>query len=119
MIRGILFDFDGTLSNRRLAAYKMYQMCIAQMRKDLDPGSFEFETLVQFCMIADQYGIVQKDYVWQRLKDRYIPDLDVEKWKAYWYANFNKIQIPAKGAEEVLKELKKKYRLGILSGRRI
>lgn len=115
MIKGILFDFDGTLSNRKQAAYNMYRQCIGLMRSDLDPQSMEFENLVQFCMVADQYGIVQKDYVWKRLKDKYIPDLDIEKWKDYWYANFNAIQIPSDGAEETLIRLKKKYRLGILS----
>lgn len=115
MIQGILFDFDGTLSNRKKAAYNMYRQCIAIMREDLDPEGIEFENLVQFCMIADQYGIVQKDYVWQRLKDKYIPDLDIKKWTDYWYDNFSRIQIPAQGAKEALETLGRKYRIGILS----
>lgn len=115
MIKGILFDFDGTLSNRKQAAYQMYRQCIGLMRPDLDPQSIELENLVQFCMVADQYGIAQKDYVWQCLKDAYITDLDVKKWTAYWHANFSDIQIPADGCEKALKQLRRKYKLGILS----
>ena len=115
MIRGILFDFDGTLSNRKLAANHMYRQCILKMRSDLSADDLETETMVQFCMIADQYGIIPKRYVWQRLKDNYIPELDVEEWNDYWYQNFNKIQIPNNGAEEALKILKKHYKLGILT----
>lgn len=115
MIKAVLFDYDGTLSNRRRAAYDMYRNCLSRMLPELDPGGIEFEGIVQYCMIADQNGIVPKSYVWQQLKDNYIPDLDVETWTDYWYSNFNHFQCASEGAETVLPEIRKHYKTGILS----
>ncbi len=115
MIKAILFDYDGTLSNRRRAAYDMYKDCIMQMKPELDPDGIELESIVQHCMVSDQNGLVNKKYVWEMLKNKYIPDLDVALWTDYWYQNFNNFQQPQKDAEEVLGELRKKYKTGILS----
>ena len=115
MIKGIFFDYDGTLSSRYECAYHMYRDCLSHICPDMDPDSLDFEMIVQECMYWDQFGIVTKKYVWQNLKDKYLPDLDVGKMFDYWHANFHKNQKLIPGAMETLLELKKEYRIGILT----
>ena len=51
MIKAILFDYDGTLSNRRRAAYDMYKDCVMRMKPELDPDGIELESIVQHSII--------------------------------------------------------------------
>ena len=113
MIKGILFDFDGTLSFRMQSAYKMYKRCIQIILPDKDP--LEQESIIQECLYWDQYGTISKDYVYTKLKEKYKPDLDVQKWTDDWLANFPHYQIPMEGAYKTLQKLHRYYVLGILS----
>ena len=49
------------------------------------------------------------------LKKHYVPDLDVESWKEKWYATFHEFQVEMPHSYEVLAELKKKYKIGIIT----
>lgn len=88
MIKGILFDFDGTLSNRVESAYFMYRWMVHEMLPEMDVHDIEFERIVQRCMLWDEYGTINKTHVLEMLKKHYVPDLDVETWKDKWYATF-------------------------------
>mgnify|MGYP003098048126 FL=1 len=44
MIKGILFDFDGTLSNRVESAYFMYRWMVHEMLPEMDVHDIEFES---------------------------------------------------------------------------
>ena len=114
MIRGIIFDYDGTLSNRFESAYRMYRWMIEEI-SGMDPSSIDFEEIVQECLYWDQYGHAGKGYVFNRLKETHFPDLDVEKCSRMWAEEFHRFQMPMEGSYEVLKKLKERYRLGILS----
>lgn len=113
-IRGIIFDYDGTLSNRFESAYRMYRWMIGEI-SDLDSASIEFEEIVQQCLYWDQYGHAGKGYVFNKLKENYFPDIDVEKCGRIWADEFHRFQMPMEGSYETLKKLREKYRLGILS----
>lgn len=113
-VKAIIFDYDGTLSNRFESAYRMYRYIVEKVT-DLDPSDIRFEEIVQQCLYWDQYGHVNKSYVLNNLKEKYIPDLDVDYWSRYWYENFCQFQLPMPGSYEVLEKLRKKYILGILS----
>ena len=115
MIKGILFDFDCTLSSRYEAAYWMYRDMMHQILPDMDPESIAFEAMVQDVLYWDQYGTVDKRYVLERFEEKYAPGMDIEKWRDYWYAHFHEFQIPAPHAREILEELQKKYRLGVVT----
>ena len=52
MIRGIIFDYDGTLSNRFESAYRMYRWMIEEI-SGMDPSSIDFEEIVQECLYWD------------------------------------------------------------------
>ena len=114
MIRGIIFDYDGTLSNRFESEYRMYRWMIEEI-SGMDPSSIEFEEIAQECLYWDQYGHAGKGYVFNRLKETHFKDLDVEKCSHIWAEQFHRFQMPMEGSYETLKKLKEKYRLGILS----
>lgn len=113
-IKGIYFDFDGTLSDRFTSAYRMYRWIVEEV-SDLKSDDILFEEIVQQCLYWDQYGHVNKKYVMNNLKEKYFPDLDADKWSHLWYERFCEFQIPMEGSYETLLKLKEKYRLGILS----
>ena len=114
MIKAILFDYDGTLSDRKRSAYKMYRDMMHQICPEISEDSVEMEALVQRCMLYDQNGIAKKNTVMEAMKP-YIGDIDVQKWAKYWADNFDRFQTERNGVKEVLKRLHQKYRTGILS----
>lgn len=114
MIKAIIFDYDGTLSNRFESVYRMYRWLIPQI-SGLDENSIECEEIVQECLYRDQYGHAGKGYVFSWLKEKYFHDLDIEKCEQMWIAEFPRFQMPMEGSYETLDALREKYRIGILS----
>ncbi|NCB34370.1 MAG: HAD family hydrolase, partial [Erysipelotrichia bacterium] len=93
MIKGILFDFDGTLSNRVESAYFMYRYLVHCLKPEMDIHSPEFEAVVQKCMLWDEFGTISKKHVLNKLKENFAPDMDVEKWAVDWYEIFPEYQV--------------------------
>lgn len=96
-----------------LSAYRMYKRCIEIILPDKDP--MEQESIVQECLYWDQYGTISKDFVYTKLKEKYKPDLYVQKWVDDWAENFPDYQIPMEGVYKTLQKLHQYYALGILS----
>lgn len=115
MLKGIIFDYDGTLSKRYVSAYHMYRWIIHEVLPDLDEDSFDFEMIVQRCMIRDEFGNIGKRHTLSFLKDEYVPDLDVEYWQNVWSRKFAEFQTLMDGCIELLEDLSKKYTLGIMT----
>lgn len=115
MIKAILFDFDGTLSDRYGAAYEMYRWYLKQMMPEEDENSLSFEAKVQQCLIYDEYGTIDRGHVLEQIKKKWVKDLDIEKWKDVWYSNFFRYQRLMPDCENVLNLLKEKYKLGIIT----
>lgn len=46
MIKAILFDYDGTLSNRIESAYKKYKADVIEIFPDLDPEGIELDIML-------------------------------------------------------------------------
>lgn len=114
-IRGILFDFDGTLSDRYASAYEMYRWLLQQIMPQEDPEDIRFEEMVQSCLLWDEYGTVSRMHAMDMIRKKYVPDLDTEYWNNVWYNNFRRFQKLQPGCISMLEELRKSYRLGILS----
>lgn len=114
MIKAILFDFDGTLSDRYGAAYEMYRWYLKQMMPEEDVHSLSFEAKVQQCLIYDEYGTIDRGHVLEQIKKKWVKDLDIEKWKDVWYSNFFRYQRLMPDCENVLHQLKEKYKLPLL-----
>ena len=115
MIKGILFDYDSTLSSRYESAYWMYRRMMKEILPQADPDSLSFEAMIQHIMVWDQYGTVKKTYVLEKIRDTYAPGIDIPKWNDYWYAHFHECQVIMPHAREILAELKEKYRLGLVT----
>ena len=115
MIKGILFDYDGTLSCRYQAAYEMYRMIVSEELPELSVDSIDFEMIVQKCMIWDEYGNINKAYVFKHLKDEFIPNLDIEYWKSRWSTDFKLYQRAMPGMKQLLQDLSQKYVLGVIT----
>ncbi|MCI6271350.1 MAG: HAD family hydrolase [Erysipelotrichaceae bacterium] len=115
MIKGILFDFDGTLSNRVESAYRKYKDDVIELFPHLDKDGVEIEAIVQRCMTWDEYGTINKKHVYEQLKSHYNLDYDVKEMIKKWYDTFHLYQVLQNDCIDILKKLKKKYRLGIIT----
>lgn len=115
MIKAILFDFDGTLSDRYASAYEMYRWLLQQIMPKEDPNGIRFEEMVQSCLLWDEYGTVSRMHAMEMIRKKFVPDLDTDYWNTVWYENFMRFQKLQPGCLGMLEELRKSYRLGILS----
>ena len=61
MIKGILFDFDGTLSNRVESAYFMYRWMVHEMLPEMDVHDIEFERIVTTLYVMGRIRDNQQD----------------------------------------------------------
>lgn len=93
----------------------MFRYMFHELRPEIDEKSVEFESMVQRCMIWDEFGSVKKDYVFSLIQKYYAPEMDIEEWKEKWGEEFDRFQVLIPGAKKTLGELKKKYKLGILT----
>ncbi|MBP3891238.1 MAG: HAD family hydrolase [Solobacterium sp.] len=115
MIKGLLFDLDATLTDRVQSAYNMYRFIVESEVPEMDPDSLAFETIVQRMMLWDEYGTIEKEHIFERTKRLFIPHLDVEEWSKRWYEEFYLHIVLQKNCIEILKRLKEKYLLGIVT----
>lgn len=114
MIQGIIFDYDGVLTKRYVSAYHMYQWIICSITNK-EKSDLDVEEMVQTCMIWDEFGHIDKKYVFDKMKEHWFHDLDVSYWRTYWYEHFDAFQIVSDDAFDVLNQLHKHYKLAILS----
>lgn len=115
MIKGILFDFDGTLSYRAASAYQMYKYLLGILFPELDKDGMTMEARVQRCLLWDEYGTINKQHVLEMIREKWKSDLDVSYYKDLWYRRFNDFQVIMPEAYAVLAKLKEKYKIGIVS----
>ena len=115
MIKGILFDFDGTLSYRAASAYQMYRYLLSLLFPELADDSLVLEARVQRCMLWDEYGTIDKRHVLQMIREKWKPDMDIAYYWDLWYHKFCTFQVIMPGAYTVLEKLKAKYKIGMIS----
>ena len=116
MIKAVIFDYDGTLSNRQKSAYSFYREFLRPYVKDM--SEVEYESMLQDLIIYDDNGIIPFEY-------RMIPFLN--KYGMYFPEGFDitlrdnfykgvcEYNVLKEDTLYVLNELKGKYKLGILS----
>lgn len=115
MIKGILFDYDGTISHRYLAAFEMYNWFLDQVDSTLKEDPIKKELILQKCLLWDQYGTINKRFILEQLKSKYYPSLNVEEMYVLWYDHFHEFQHFMPGAKKALDELSKTYKLGMIT----
>ncbi|MEG0166072.1 HAD family hydrolase [Anaerorhabdus sp.] len=114
MIKAIFFDFDDTLGNRKKAAYAMYKDILSDLVK-LNFDEYEFEAVLQDMIIWDQFGNTDKNYVKEKVMKKYGVKIPIDDFNEFWESNFWKYTILEDDALYVLSELKKTYKIGIIT----
>ena len=112
MIKAVLFDFDNTLGDREEYAYRAYTDLVEEAFPDLSEE--EKENYVQALMVFDQYGTDNKDYINERFRREFGVDLR-ENLNQWWNENFWRYTVLYDGVKELLRELRKEYRVGIVT----
>ena len=113
MIKAILFDYDDTLGNRELTAYNTYSLLIEEYANTSD--EYLKEAMKQDCMIWDQRGNCDKNYVKDRLNEVYNLNLDIEDMWVWWRKNVGQFATNYPEVRETLLKLKEKYLLACLT----
>lgn len=117
MIKAIIFDFDGTMSNRQANAYGVFEEYLAPYFKDL--SDIEYESVLQDLMITDCNGSIKISY---RLEPfvakygKYLPSDFIEVFTKYYMDYMWKYAVLKPDAISILEKLKKDgYKVGLLS----
>lgn len=116
MIKAIIFDFDGTISNRKENAYGVFNEYLRQFFKDFN--EIEYEAVLQDLMIYDCNGTIS---VKLRLipfinkYGKYLPEDFEEKFIPFYYDHMYRFSVLKDETRSVLEKLKGKYKLAILS----
>ena len=112
-LKAILFDFDDTLGNRDAYAYDCYRAIIEANTDIQDP--LYLEAIVQNCMVWDQHGDVNKQYIREMLQSTYGISLPYEDFNTYWDSVLWQYCVPYQDSEQTLEELSRRYTLGIIT----
>jgi len=116
VIKALIFDFDGTLSNRQKNAYGIFDHYLRPFFRDLDEVGYE--AVLQDMMYYDCNGTIPVHIRLIPFLDRYgeyLPEDFEEKFVPYYYENMYRFAVFKKETADVLKKLRASYKLGLLS----
>ena len=116
MIRALIFDFDGTLSNRQTNAYNVFDDYLRPFFREM--SETEYEAVLQDMILYDCNGIlnVEKRVIPFVAKyGRYLPDDFAEKFVPYYNDQMYEYTILKDETIEVLEKVKGRYKLAVLS----
>ena len=116
MIKALIFDYDGTLSNRTESVYCFFNDYLRPFVPQL--SDIEFEAMVQDLMYFDVNGINEFDLRMPPFMDRYghlFPEGFEEDFKKNFIAKVWSYNILKEETLEVLEKLKERYKLALLS----
>ncbi|MGB4984150.1 MAG: HAD family hydrolase [Erysipelotrichaceae bacterium] len=114
MIKAIIFDYDGTLSNRTTSAYNAIKHIITSNSKKV-LSKIELEAIVQDCLTWDQFGAFNRKFLFDNLRNKYDIDINVSDEATYWYEHFCGFQVLYPKSIEVIERLQKEYKLAIIT----
>lgn len=116
IIKAIVFDFDGTLTNGRLYDYKNLHYFFKKYYPDL--SDMEYEAMIQDLNRSDIYvcGPGNFEYRCHQYLDKYHITADmIQELQEYWETDSYQFADLRYNAMEVVQILKKKYKIGILT----
>jgi len=112
-IKAVIFDFDDTLGFRERYTYLTYCQKLDEVCPGLDP--WKREMYLQYLMVIDQHGEVERTYIRDRFLDKLGIDLG-EDFQEYWHTRQCDNVVLYDDAMETVLELKKRgYLIGILT----
>lgn len=116
MIQAVIFDFDGTLSNRQANAYYLFKDYFKPYFKDFD--DMEYEAVLQDLLTMDCNGTINVKYrmaPFINKYNKYFSENDFDKFNEFYYEYMWKYAVLKPETIDVLKALKGKYKLAVLS----
>ena len=116
MIKALIFDYDGTLSNRTESVYCFYNEYLRPFVKQL--SDIEFEALLQDLMYYDLNGINEFNLRLPAFMARYghlFPDGFEEDFRKSFLQRAWSYNVLKEETVEVLEKLQGRYKLAILS----
>ena len=116
MIKAIIFDFDGTLSNRQDNAYYLFKDRLKPYFKDLD--EIEYEAVLQDFLTYDCNGTIKVEHRVIPFVDKYkkyLPEDFLEEFKPFYYDYMWKYTVLKEETIGVLEALHGNYKLAVLS----
>lgn len=116
MIKAIIFDFDGTLSNRQENAYGVFSDYFRDYFKQMN--DLEYEAMLQDLIMYDCNGTIPvktRMIPFKNKYGKYLPENFEEEFIPFYYDHMFEYAVLKKETIDVLERLKGKYRLAILS----
>ncbi|MCR4633826.1 MAG: HAD family hydrolase [Erysipelotrichaceae bacterium] len=117
MIKAVIFDFDGTLSNRKKNAYDIFDHYFKPFFSKMN--EMEYEAMLQDMMLYDCNGTIDVHTRLIAFLERYgsyLPEDFEEKFIPYYYDNMYRFSVLKPETVETLLALREKgLKLGLLS----
>lgn len=114
MIKAVVFDFDGTITNRISSTYELFDVELRKFVSNL--SDIEYEAFIQDFITYDCYGTIPLSSRIDLLMHKYELSKDFkEAWKKIYYESMPKHTILKADTIKVLKALQGKYKLAIIS----
>lgn len=116
MIRAVIFDFDGTMSNRQENAYGVFSAYFRPFFPKMNDA--EYEALLQDMMLYDCNGTIPTEARLTQFMEKYgkdMPEGFVEDFASYYTYHMWEYTVLKEDTLEVLEKLKGRYKLGLLS----
>lgn len=113
MIKGILFDFDDTIGDRKAYSYITYKELIETFCDINDP--FEKECVLQDMMLWDMKGNYDKNFILENLKKKYHLTVPIENLNKWWVEHQWKHTVTFKDVIPVLERLHQNYQLALVT----
>ncbi|MBQ1900363.1 MAG: HAD family hydrolase [Erysipelotrichaceae bacterium] len=117
MIKAVIFDFDGTLSNRKKNAYDIFDYYFKPFFSKMN--EMEYEAMLQDMMLYDCNGTIDvhtRLIAFNEKYGSYLPEDFEEKFIPYYYNNMYRFSVLKPETVEPLLALREKgYKLGLLS----
>jgi putative hydrolase of the HAD superfamily len=115
-IKGILFDLDNTLIDRQAAADAKVRKLVDELFPQLQDEPVERENIVQKLLTWDEYGSIPKIHMYSMLAKEYgLSQEQVDALCQDWYDTFGDYTVVFPQARRVVEQLKKKYKVGIVT----
>ena len=117
-IKAVFFDYDNTLGNRYVSAYNTYAEMIDTLLKDVKMSEVEREAMLQDFLTYDQLGNVQTEYSVKRIEEKYAVNFHLDSPFDWWNVHHARNAVLFEDVIPTLLELRKKYKLGIITNGR-
>lgn len=115
-IKGILFDLDNTLIDRQAAGGRQDQEVGRRTVSAAAGEPVERENVVQKLLTWDEYGSIEKIHMYSMLAKEYgLSQEQVDALCKDWYETFGDYTVVFPQARSVVEQLKKKYKVGIVT----